>query len=170
MGILQRFLKRFWYEPDQKIELPPSIRSMSPKLFDLPASLIEELRAAESSRLYPDPESADPDIFLLDPGMGPETWLTSDGRIVWKYFEPIEATPQSVYPAIVVGAMKTGVPGLLNLLPKRSADATDCDHCDGSGWFSAHGELKDVHGEPSAFVCLECSGLGWLPTPPLTAR
>ncbi len=61
----------------------------------------------------------------------------------------------------MAGVKKTGIDELKTLLPSRPASATRCTACSGTGWFDAHGQLKDVHGRSFSFVCSTCAGLGW---------
>src|SRR5215831_11848356 len=54
------------------------------------------------------------DAFLLDPGMGPMTYLTTDGRVLkdyrsWDGDGLREATLDEAIATLVVGAMKTGI-------------------------------------------------------------
>lgn len=53
------------------------------------------------------------DAFLLDPGMGPMTYLTSDGRVLWDNRtwdgdDISEVSGDDAMATIVVGAKKTG--------------------------------------------------------------
>lgn len=97
------------------------------------------------------------DAFLLDPGMGPMTYLTSDGRVLkdmrtWDG-EPLrEATEDEAIAALVVGAAKTSIGGLLALIPARPPDALQCPICSGTQWCSV------LEGN---VVCLFCRGRGW---------
>jgi hypothetical protein len=140
---------------------------MSEKLFDLPLELVAELRQVEAAREWRDEITREYDAFLLDAGLGPVTYLSTDGRVIWDdsiggdCVWGVEGTSAEAYMAIVAGAHKTGVTRLLDLLPKRPPDAIDCRECDGSGWFNSHGQLVDVNGQPFSFVCTACAGLGW---------
>lgn len=102
------------------------------------------------------------DAFMLDPGLGPPTYLSSDGRIVWDDdMWGVVGTRADAFSAIRAGVGKTGVLALLELLPARKPSAINCNDCSATGWFDAHGQLKDVHGKAFSFVCPECAGLGW---------
>ena len=62
------------------------------------------------------------DAFLLDPGMGPMAYLTSDGRVFWDSRSwdgdgLSEVTGNDAIATIVVGAEKTGIADLLSVLP-----------------------------------------------------
>ena len=54
---------------------------VSEKYFELPADLLEQLRNLRASRPADAIERAH-DAFLLDPGLGPPTYLAADGRIL----------------------------------------------------------------------------------------
>jgi len=100
------------------------------------------------------------DAFLLDPGLGPASYLTGDGRVLidgrdWDGDAIREATDDEATTAIVVGAKKTGVAELLALLPPRPSGAVPCATCSGGRWAKVH---------PSAdltIVCPTCGGRGW---------
>jgi hypothetical protein len=89
-------------------------------------------------------------------------YLSSDGRIVWEDDGwGVVGTRVEALAAISAGVKKTGVVDLRGLLPTRSAMSIDCPECSASGWFDAHGELKDIHGQLFSVVCMNCAGLGW---------
>jgi hypothetical protein len=99
------------------------------------------------------------DAFLLDPGMGPMTYITSDGRILrdsrtWDG-EGIqfETSLDGVISALVVGAKKTGFVSLLDLIPPLE-NGTRCSTCHGTRWF--HSQIGEV-------VCPTCRGRGECP-------
>lgn len=130
--------------------------------FDLPPELVAELRQFEASREDRTGIMYGQEAFLLDPGLGPPTYLLLDGRVLWVDCGwGVEGSQAAAYQAIVVGAFKTGVRRLLDLLPPRPSDARDCQECDGTGWFSFHGQLMDVNGAPFSVICVKCAGLGW---------
>lgn len=97
------------------------------------------------------------DAFLLDPGMGPMTFITADGRVLldmraWDG-EPLrEATDDEAIASLVVGAKKTTIGELLDLIPTRPLDGLQCPMCSGTRWFT-YGEIQ--------LVCLLCRGRGW---------
>jgi len=102
------------------------------------------------------------DAFMLDPGLGPAVYLTSDGRIVWDDDGwGVVGSRADAFASILAGAKKTGIADLLALLPQRTTEAIDCPHCAATGWFDAHGQLKDVNGRLFSVVCMKCAGLGW---------
>jgi hypothetical protein len=79
------------------------------------------------------------DAFLLDPGMGPMVYLTADGRILvdgrtWDG-EPLheETSEDNATAALVVGAQKTGLGELLDLV-RRLDGATPCPTCNATRW------------------------------------
>ena len=101
------------------------------------------------------------DAFLLDPGMGPMMYITSDGRILrdsrtWDG-EGIqfETSLDAVIPVLVIGAKKTDIVSLLDLIPPLETGAP-CTTCRGRRWF------KIQNGE---FVCPICHGRGECPPP-----
>lgn len=105
------------------------------------------------------------DAFLLDPGMGPMRYLTTDGRVLedhrtWDGDGPRESTSDDAIAALVVGAKKTGITDLLRLVPPCPVDGAPCPRCDGERWDKP---LRD-HG--LQVVCTLCRGRGWM-TPAL---
>lgn len=143
--------------------MPSSSRRIlvSARLFQPSARLLTELRQLGPSREDDDIANAY-DAFLLDGGLGPPTYLASDGRIVWDDDDwNVAGTRADVLCALVVGARKTGVAELRELLPARPDTATDCAACSATGWFDAHGALVDIQGQPFSLVCSRCAGLGW---------
>lgn len=102
------------------------------------------------------------DAFLLDPGMGPMTYLTSDGRVLldhrtWDGDDLRRATLDEAIASLVVGAKKTGIVALLDLIPTRPVDAETCARCEGERWDT----LLRAHGHE--VVCTVCRGRGWVP-------
>jgi hypothetical protein len=137
-------------------------RVVSERFFEVSPELAQKLRGASANQ-PPDDVELKLDAFLLDPGLGPATYLTRDGRIVWDsagLWGPIEPSLHEAYLAIVVGASKTGLTELLELLPRRTSDAINCRECRGTGWFE-HELMRDTEGQPFRPVCHACSGLGW---------
>jgi hypothetical protein len=96
------------------------------------------------------------DAFLLDPGMGPMTYITSDGRILSDYRTwdgegiRFETSLDVVVGALVAGSMKTGIASLLNLIPPLE-NGVPCSTCNGTRWF----QLQN-----GKIVCPMCSGRG----------
>jgi hypothetical protein len=134
---------------------------VSARIFEPSPDLIAKLRAIRDRR-GPDQITQAYDAFMLDPGLGPPTYLSSDGRIVWDDdIWGVVGTRGEAFAAILVGVKKTGVAGLRDLLPSRASSSVDCSECHATGWFDAHGQLKDMEGKPTSFVCPKCSGLGW---------
>jgi len=99
------------------------------------------------------------DAFLLDPGMGPMTYITSDGRILsdsrtWDG-EGIQfvTSLDGVIPVLVIGAKNTGIVSLLDMIPPLE-DGAKCSTCQGTRWFKLQkGEI----------VCPTCCGRGECP-------
>jgi|GEM_PF-6272104 len=162
-----RKLREWMFGPDE----PPARLSrvsvvskiiVSARLTDPDAKLLAELRQHREASGWQDEITQGYNAFLLHGGLGPPTYLTEDGRILWHDdIWDVHPTRGLAISAIVAGAKKTGIARLLDLLPHRPDDASPCSKCDGSGWFDAHGQLKDVEGKSFAFVCTSCAGMGW---------
>lgn len=112
-----------------------------------------------------DEVSREHDAFLLDPGLGPMTYLTADGRVLLDFRtvdsrtgwgdEVREATEDEAIGALVVGARKTGIARLLDLIPAAPEGGRECPGCRGERLASpAPGMQK--------FICNECMGRGWV--------
>ncbi|WP_437593381.1 hypothetical protein [Sorangium sp. So ce1000] len=74
------------------------------------------------------------DALLLDLGMGPMTYLTSDGRVLedlrgWDGDELVEVGSLSAHSALIVGARKTGTVELLELIPQPPPGSSVCSKC-----------------------------------------
>jgi len=134
---------------------------VSKRLFQPNAALVSELQryrelhgADDVTRAY--------DAFLLDPGLGPAVYLSADGRIIWDDdFWGVTATRGEALASVLAGVKKTRIDALMSLLPQRPSDASDRSNCGASGWFDAHGQLQDIHGQRFSVVCMTCAGLGW---------
>ena len=134
---------------------------VSTRIFALSTALLTKLRKIRHER-GTDDITQTYDAFMLDPGMGPPTYLSSDGRMIWDDdIWDVAGTWANAFAGIQVGSRKTGVLELRDLLPQRPSSAVDCGDCDATGWFDAHGQLKDIHGKPYSLVCPKCAGLGW---------
>ncbi|QEL14212.1 hypothetical protein PX52LOC_01082 [Limnoglobus roseus] len=133
--------------------------------FQIPHTLLAQLRAVQSARGYSDDVTVSEDAFLLDPGFGPASYLTADGRVLldtreWSG-EPVrEATPDEAVCVIVVGAKKTGIAGLFELLPPRPFGAATCDRCLGNRFWSFGTDAGT--GRAKTIVCPTCAGHGWV--------
>jgi len=143
---------------------------VSEKLFQLSSVLLADLREYRNVN-GTDALMATRDAFLLDPGLGPSVYLSSDGQIIWDDDGwGIQGTRREALAAIRAGAKRTGILGLQGLLPSRGDASRACPDCDATGWFDNHGQLADVHGHPFSVVCSTCAGLGWIdPSIDLTA-
>jgi hypothetical protein len=139
-----------------------------------PDPLLAQLRAIQSRRGYADDVTEREDAFLLDPGLGLAFYLTSDGRVLvdcrewnevaWvgpdKAGESIrEATPDEAVSIIVAGAKKTGLTGLLGLIPTHPPAAATCHRCLEERWWPIG--TNPESGRSKAIVCPICSGRGW---------
>jgi hypothetical protein len=91
--------------------------------------------------------------FLLDPGLGPTTYITADGRMVWDEagFWGVRGTLHEALGGLVAGIKKTGVVELCELLPARLESASTCLECVSGRWIRGHLNL----------ICPSCRGLGW---------
>lgn len=107
------------------------------KPFAVSPSLFDGFSVARTSAgREPDQVEQRLDGFLLDPGLGPPVYLAGDGRIAWDgSYEWTKAAPsqRDAHASLVVDAKKTGVAGLLELLPVRPDRAEDCLACAGTG-------------------------------------
>lgn len=102
------------------------------------------------------------DAFMLDPGLGPPVYLSSDGRIIWDDdIRGVVGTRGEAFSALAAGCKRTGVVELLELIPPRPVASADCSECAAAGWFDFHGRLKDTSGTAFSVVCMKCAGLGW---------
>jgi hypothetical protein len=146
--------------------------------FEIPAPLLAALRAMQSRRGYADDITQREDAFLLDPGFGPACYITADGRMLRDYREWVEAcgprpeweppvreaTADEAVSMLVVGAKKTGLAGLLDLIPPRSPTAVICPGCVGERWRMIGGVIVAT-GQPGRIVCGSCGGRGWIEPP-----
>ena len=101
------------------------------------------------------------DAFLLDQGSGPMTYLTADGRVLldgrsWDGSALREATDDEAIAALVSGATKTGLLGLLALVPPCPAEGSTCPLCHGGR------RAQPYPGIGPERVCLLCHGRGWV--------
>jgi hypothetical protein len=132
--------------------------------FTLSEALLAKLRAAQARRTGHDEIAEREDAFMLDPGMGPPTYLTADGRVLldvtdWEDGAVREASDDEAIAGLVAGAKKTGVTELLDLVPPCPAHAQTCAACHGGRWMQFGTEISS--GKPGRIVCWECSGRGW---------
>lgn len=116
--------------------------------------------------------AAEHDAFLLDPGMGPMTYLLSDGRVLrddrtWGGGGiAIEESWDAAISAIVCGAHKSGIADLLSLIP-RIPDGSPCPTCEGTRWAVIPPDVRIVcplcHGRGEVDADLLRRGEGWIP-------
>lgn len=96
------------------------------------------------------------DAFLMDPGMGPMIYLTSDGRILSDHRTwdgegiQFETILDHAISFLVAGAKMTGIESLLDLIPPL-ANSVQCEICQGTRWFTC-GKHQ--------LVCPACFGRG----------
>lgn len=101
------------------------------------------------------------DAFLLDPGMGPMTYITADGRILedmrtWDGNEVVEVTSLNVAIAsLAVGARKTGIQELLDLIPSLVGGVV-CPLCHGHRFLA----LQNAEDQSGGIICILCHGRG----------
>jgi hypothetical protein len=103
------------------------------------------------------------DAFLLDPGMGPMMYLTSDGRILedqrgWDGDDIVEVCGFHANSALIVGAKKTGIMELLELLPPPPPNSSVCSVCRGKRL----AEPEHLAGSGDKFPCIACEARGWV--------
>lgn len=143
------------------VDLAPIERVFSDKMFDVSNELATKLEQQRASYREADEVERELDAFLLDPGLGPPTYLLRDGRVVWECdIWHVRDTAREAYVSIAVGAHKTGVRELLALLPACPHDGRECPKCRGAHWE----EHTLADSESFCFVCQHCSGLGWVAT------
>jgi hypothetical protein len=134
---------------------------LSKQIFHLPSPLIEGLRRVRDS-IGHDEITRAYDAFLLDAGLGPATYLTTDGRVLWHDDGwGVKGTRAEALAAVSAGVHKAGLAQLSDLLPEKPSDAVDCVDCAGTGRFDAHGQLMDASGVVFSVVCVTCAGVGW---------
>jgi len=125
------------------------------RVFSPSRQLLAELSARRATR-GSDKVESEYNAFLLDPGLGPGQYLSSDGRILWDDDGwGIEGTRRDAITAVLCGLGKTKIERLRELLPSRPMDATDCEVCRGTGESDMDGWL------PHSVICMKCAGLGW---------
>src|SRR5262245_17216391 len=99
------------------------------------------------------------DAVILYLGMGPEQYLTLDGRIIIHNQDPFGSVAEApreakslkeIAGALAVGARIHSMPELLELLPAKPDRATTCDTCKGSHYIELN--PKQDHW----IVCPEC--------------
>jgi hypothetical protein len=158
-GFLQNLLP--WRRRTTK---PPTLEAVVQPLFstanpDVKRAANQYVRGMEDIQSEVENEH---DAFLLDPGMGPMLFLTAAGRILvdgrnWDGEVLREATEDEAISALVVGAQKTGIGGLLELIPSRPTDGSTCPMCFGSR------RAEPVPGASlPKMICLLCRGRGWV--------
>lgn len=135
------------------------------KLSDNLLRKLQQLRAKQSRGFGWEQQEQIEDehnAFLIDLGMGPMTYLTSDGRILydmdsWDCPESgiHEASEDEAIGSLVVGAKKTHLLELLDLIPPPPEHSSICSQCSGSRWASP------VPGFEMTVVCTRCHGRGW---------
>lgn len=131
--------------------------------FTIPLPLLATLRKHREDDGYFDDLMQREDAFLLDPGMGPVVYLTAEGRVImnvsfWEEGEAIrEATDEEAISYLVIGALKSGVMGLLDLIPPQPADGMLCSECQGRRWH----DLPPAPSHPPWWLCQTCWGKGF---------
>ena len=137
----------------------------------LSAELREKLRRKRARQLASrnakfDKFLLNEEVVLLDPGMGPVTYIGLDGRIYIDTSDWTEPTPEKIEEtkdpgeivmALLVGAKKQQIPELLHLLPSSPPNSTPCRLCDGTRWCRFPGADENQQ----TVVCMKCQGYGW---------
>jgi len=119
-------------------------------------TLLPELRNIR----WPGPELLDGEqAVVLDGGMGPAWLLTSSGRVLAHWDEPLSISLGDAYRAVVVGWKKTKLDLLLALLPERPPFAQDCSRCQGKRFFIVNPGADSA--QQIWIVCDHCCGLSW---------
>ncbi|WP_437562800.1 hypothetical protein [Sorangium sp. So ce542] len=101
------------------------------------------------------------DAFLLDPGMGPMAYLTSDGRVLedlrgWDGDEIVEVDGFRAHSALIVGARNTRIVELLELIPQPPPGSSVCSKCNGKR------VAEPVPGFGTELPCNACDARGWM--------
>jgi hypothetical protein len=134
---------------------------ISRRLFIPDEDLVLALRAIRETRGF-DEIAVRYDAFVLDGGLGPPTYLSADGRLIWDDdIWGVRGTFGEALAAVVAGSRKNALPTLRVLLPSRDEAAFDCAECDATGQVDAHGQMRDVEGRRLSVVCPLFGGLGW---------
>ena len=122
----------------------------------LSPELMASLRALRDSGRWDDDVTSTHDAFLLSGGLGAARYVTADGRFLvdgsyWDETPLRECTDDEATMALVVGAKRTGISGLLQFLPATPQSAMACPVCNGSRWHPAY-----------SIVCIHCAARGWV--------
>lgn len=96
---------------------------------------------------------------VLDGGLGCETFLTQDGRIIWADAHDwgLTGTMKDALMSLTAGIRRTEIELLSTALPPKPEDAMPCESCSGSGWVEV--EVSSVTLGP--YGCADCGVLGW---------
>lgn len=157
---------------ERRARRPPSVVAWPPPRRPFLDALRTLLRtpAADTARIAADFVQAmhalqteverDYDAFLLDMGMGPMAYLAADGRVLldertWDGDGVREADDDEAIGVLRVGAQKTGVALLLDLIPPMPADGAACPRCGGRG------VAEPMPGFGHELLCFVCGGRGW---------
>ena len=123
----------------------------------IPASIRAVVRQLIVESRFPREPDESLNRFLLTGGPTGCSYLNEQGD-VWNWcawddsIEPVPDGPRKVG-LIVIGAER--VPELKEWLPKRPAEASDCQLCAGTGWLR-------LPSSKATILCMDCQGLGWL--------
>jgi hypothetical protein len=100
----------------------------------------------------------------LHTDMGPSSYLLRDGRVVViNAFEP-DAPPRlaeedEAVSVFVCAADNLSCPEILQALPARPAQASECTQCRGTRWWQLPGQWSGP--SKGVIVCPLCAGRGW---------
>jgi len=108
--------------------------------------------------------STDRTAVLVDGSIGYGCYISPDGDLFLETYDVGSGEPPEVdrsYRAqiavLILGSRN--LPQLVDLIPQRPVDATDCSGCNDTGW--THREIyRHIGGE--GILCEECFGLGWV--------
>jgi hypothetical protein len=119
----------------------------------------------EMDRLQEEVEN-EHDAFMIHPGMGPMSYITADGRVLWDWRtwdgeKLSEATDEQAIGTLVVGAQYTGIAALLELIPRQPDDGSVCPMCRGSRWIELP-RSPELPNSTNQIVCILCGGRGWV--------
>jgi hypothetical protein len=132
----------------------------------LTAALLAQLRRVREAQTLPSVVEQELDAFRIHVGLGPDSYLTADGRLLDDHADLDgprdlrEASDATAIGGLVLLAQQARLPELLDLLPSPPPDAAVCARCQGTRW----AKLVEVPGfDGPRGICVVCHGLGWTP-------
>jgi hypothetical protein len=139
-------------------------RRGSDRAISIPSSLFDRLRAQQGGGDAPSGVASFGEAVWLHTDMGPSSYWLGDGReVVIDAFEP-DAPPRlaaenEAVSAFVCAAKNLSCPEILESLPARPPEATECPQCHGTRWWQLPGQWSGPG--KGIIVCPRCAGRGW---------